>query len=51
VNLPPEFRTYQLCRLLSCTPLQLEDEPAARLEWFIRFRQAEVEVEKELSDG
>jgi hypothetical protein len=44
------WRTYRLCRLLRCTPSELDGQPALLCEWFLQFDKLEMELQKEASE-
>lgn len=38
---PPEWRTYRLCKLYRCTPLDLDDIPAETNDWMLAMADIE----------
>lgn len=45
-----KWRTYRLCRLLRCTPTELDDQPSVLMEWFLQFDKLENDMQKEASE-
>jgi len=48
--LPEQLRTYRLCKLIGCTPSQLEDEPAATLDWLLAIDDIYNRVRSKMID-
>lgn len=44
-----EYTDYTLCRILRCTPSQLEMEDDLKLQRFMIFMQADVQYEKNIA--
>jgi hypothetical protein len=34
-NVPDEYRTYRLARMFGWTPTQIDEQPAALLDWLL----------------
>ena len=41
------WREFRLCRLLRCTPTELEDQSAVKLDWFLQFDGMLAEIQDE----
>lgn len=44
------WRTYRLCRLLRCTPTELDAQPGVLMEWFLQFEKLENEMQQEANE-
>lgn len=40
------WRKYRLCDLMHCTPLELEEQPAVLLDWFMEFSSMEQDMQQ-----
>lgn len=39
---PPEWRTYRLCQLYHCTPVDLDEIPAETNDWMLAMSDTEA---------